>query len=183
MRVVGTLANAFNAYYGEEEAPDVDEDNYKLLIEGLVDDKRPWTLDRLYAATRGDADHPACLRRGLERDGKMDCITAARISPADRRRHAGKVCAFRLRRGLFQLHRYGDGATSADAVDLQVRRKNPAAEIWLSHALAHSDQARLQKSQACHRARCPQQLHRRLLGGSGLQLVQRSLRLEWAPEA
>ena len=33
----------------EEEAPDIDEDNYKLLIEGLVDDKRPWTLDRLYA--------------------------------------------------------------------------------------------------------------------------------------
>src|SRR5262245_23020228 len=39
----------FNAYYREEEAPDIDEDNYKLLIEGLVDDKRPWTLDRLYA--------------------------------------------------------------------------------------------------------------------------------------
>src|SRR5437867_12557539 len=39
----------FNAYYREEEAPDIDEDNYKLLIDGLVDDKRPWTLDRLYA--------------------------------------------------------------------------------------------------------------------------------------
>ena len=39
----------FNAYYREEEAPDIDEDNYKLLIEGLVDDKRPWTLDGLYA--------------------------------------------------------------------------------------------------------------------------------------
>jgi DMSO/TMAO reductase YedYZ molybdopterin-dependent catalytic subunit len=35
----------FNAYYREEEAPDIDEDNYKLLIDGLVDDKRPWTLD------------------------------------------------------------------------------------------------------------------------------------------
>src|SRR5213082_859104 len=39
----------FNAYYREEEAPDIDEDNYKLLIDGLVDDKRPWTLDQLYA--------------------------------------------------------------------------------------------------------------------------------------
>jgi DMSO/TMAO reductase YedYZ molybdopterin-dependent catalytic subunit len=39
----------FNAYYKEEDAPDVDEDNYKLLVEGLVDDKRPWTLERLYA--------------------------------------------------------------------------------------------------------------------------------------
>jgi DMSO/TMAO reductase YedYZ molybdopterin-dependent catalytic subunit len=39
----------FNAYYKEEDAPDVDEDNYKLRIEGLVDDKQPWTLERLYA--------------------------------------------------------------------------------------------------------------------------------------
>jgi DMSO/TMAO reductase YedYZ molybdopterin-dependent catalytic subunit len=38
----------FNAYYREEEAPDVDEDRYKLLIDGLVDDKTPWTLERLY---------------------------------------------------------------------------------------------------------------------------------------
>jgi DMSO/TMAO reductase YedYZ molybdopterin-dependent catalytic subunit len=39
----------FNAYYREENAPDIDQDEYKLLIDGLVDDKRPWTLDRLYA--------------------------------------------------------------------------------------------------------------------------------------
>src|SRR5438876_1089027 len=39
----------FNAYYPEEAAPDVDEDNYRLLIGGLVDDKRSWTLERLYA--------------------------------------------------------------------------------------------------------------------------------------
>ena len=39
----------FNAYYREENAPDIDEDGYKLLIDGLVGDKRPWTLDRLYA--------------------------------------------------------------------------------------------------------------------------------------
>ncbi|HXN43293.1 MAG TPA: molybdopterin-dependent oxidoreductase [Xanthobacteraceae bacterium] len=39
----------FNAYYKEEDAPDIDEDNYKLLVEGLVDDKRSWTLERLYA--------------------------------------------------------------------------------------------------------------------------------------
>src|SRR6202165_2402286 len=38
----------FNAYYKEEDAPDIDEDDYKLLVEGLVDDKRPWTLERLY---------------------------------------------------------------------------------------------------------------------------------------
>jgi len=39
----------FNAYYSESEAPDVDEDNYKLALDGLIDNKQPWTLEQLYA--------------------------------------------------------------------------------------------------------------------------------------
>ncbi len=39
----------FNAYYDLDEAPTVDPANYKLEIAGLVQDKTPWTLARLYA--------------------------------------------------------------------------------------------------------------------------------------
>ena len=39
----------FNAYYGESEAPDVDEDTYRLALDGLVEKKQPWTLGQLYA--------------------------------------------------------------------------------------------------------------------------------------
>jgi DMSO/TMAO reductase YedYZ molybdopterin-dependent catalytic subunit len=39
----------FNAYYSEDEAPEVDGKDYKLEIAGLVDNKDPWTLERLYA--------------------------------------------------------------------------------------------------------------------------------------
>src|SRR5712675_1525845 len=39
----------FNAYYSESEAPDVDEDTYRLALDGLVDNKQPWTLEQLYA--------------------------------------------------------------------------------------------------------------------------------------
>lgn len=39
----------FNAYYDEDEAPVVDPKTYKFEITGFVDDKRPWTLDRLHA--------------------------------------------------------------------------------------------------------------------------------------
>jgi DMSO/TMAO reductase YedYZ molybdopterin-dependent catalytic subunit len=39
----------FNAYYDLDEAPTVDPANYKLEIAGLVQDKTPWTLERLYA--------------------------------------------------------------------------------------------------------------------------------------
>jgi DMSO/TMAO reductase YedYZ molybdopterin-dependent catalytic subunit len=38
----------FNAYYEEDEAPDVDGDTYKLEIDGLVENKQPWTLEELY---------------------------------------------------------------------------------------------------------------------------------------
>ena len=39
----------FNAYYSEEEAPDVDEETYRLRLDGLIANKQPWTLDQLYA--------------------------------------------------------------------------------------------------------------------------------------
>src|ERR1700690_2127899 len=39
----------FNAYYDEDEAPEVDGNAYKLDIAGLVDNKKPWTLAELKA--------------------------------------------------------------------------------------------------------------------------------------
>jgi DMSO/TMAO reductase YedYZ molybdopterin-dependent catalytic subunit len=38
----------FNAYYDVDEAPEVDGDTYKLEIDGLVENKQPWTLEELY---------------------------------------------------------------------------------------------------------------------------------------
>jgi len=39
----------FNAYYSEDEAPEVDPATYKLEIAGLADNKKPWTLAELNA--------------------------------------------------------------------------------------------------------------------------------------
>jgi DMSO/TMAO reductase YedYZ molybdopterin-dependent catalytic subunit len=39
----------FNGYYPEAEAPDIDEERYKLAVDGLVASKQPWTLEELYA--------------------------------------------------------------------------------------------------------------------------------------
>jgi len=39
----------FNGFYAEEDAPDVDEERYKLVVDGLVDSKAAWTLPELYA--------------------------------------------------------------------------------------------------------------------------------------
>ncbi|MBV8509002.1 MAG: molybdopterin-dependent oxidoreductase, partial [Xanthobacteraceae bacterium] len=38
----------FNAYYDEDEAPEVDGETYKLQIDGLVENRQPWTLEELY---------------------------------------------------------------------------------------------------------------------------------------
>src|SRR5580704_2246286 len=38
----------FNAYYAQDEAPEVDGETYQLEIGGLVDNKKPWTLAELY---------------------------------------------------------------------------------------------------------------------------------------
>jgi DMSO/TMAO reductase YedYZ molybdopterin-dependent catalytic subunit len=44
-------------------------------------DKRPWTVENRYPAAADVADHPACLRRGLEPDRQMERLPAANLSP------------------------------------------------------------------------------------------------------
>jgi DMSO/TMAO reductase YedYZ molybdopterin-dependent catalytic subunit len=39
----------FNAYYPEEQAPDVDEERYRLIVDGLIENKQPWSLEQLNA--------------------------------------------------------------------------------------------------------------------------------------
>ncbi len=38
----------FNAYYDLDDAPEVDGKDWKLEVRGLVDNKKPWTLNELY---------------------------------------------------------------------------------------------------------------------------------------
>jgi DMSO/TMAO reductase YedYZ molybdopterin-dependent catalytic subunit len=39
----------FNAYYPEDDAPEVDKDDYAFEVGGLVENTKTWTLDELYA--------------------------------------------------------------------------------------------------------------------------------------
>lgn len=39
----------FNAFYGVDEAPEIDAADYRLELAGLIRDRRPWTLPELYA--------------------------------------------------------------------------------------------------------------------------------------
>ena len=44
----------FNAYYGEDEIREVDEDNYRLEVTGLVADRKTWSLAELRAMPQVD---------------------------------------------------------------------------------------------------------------------------------
>lgn len=44
-----TVPFPFNAYYGEDEAPEIDADDYRLELGGLIRDRKPWSLPELYA--------------------------------------------------------------------------------------------------------------------------------------
>ena len=90
----------FNAYYREDEAPEVDGASYKLEVGGLVDNKKPWTLGRAQRAAAGVADHPPHLRRGLERDRLVAGRAAVCDFLAGRRRHPRQIRLVPLRRGL-----------------------------------------------------------------------------------
>lgn len=44
----------FNAFYGRDEVPEVDGDDYRLEVGGLVADKHAWSLPELYALPQAD---------------------------------------------------------------------------------------------------------------------------------
>lgn len=49
-----TLPFPFNAFYGEEDAPDINGDDYRLEVSGLALDKRDWTLPQLHRMAQID---------------------------------------------------------------------------------------------------------------------------------
>jgi DMSO/TMAO reductase YedYZ molybdopterin-dependent catalytic subunit len=87
----------FNAYYREDEAPDVDEDRYKLLVDGLIDNKQPWTLEQLYALPQETQITRLVCVEGWSAIGKWTGVRLSeflrRIGADTRARYVHFVCA------------------------------------------------------------------------------------------
>src|SRR5256885_11374594 len=66
----------FNAFYSEEEVTLVDGKDYKLELEGLIREKKPWTLPELYRSEEhtSELQSPCNLvcRLLLEKKKKFD---------------------------------------------------------------------------------------------------------------
>jgi hypothetical protein len=155
----------FNAYYSEDDAPDVDGDSYRLEVAGLVENKKSWTLPELYALPQERQ-----ITRHICVEGRQQALG---FPQACRRGSRREVRLFHLQGRLFQHHRHADGAAPANTDGIQVRQRGFAAQIRLPDENSHADQARLQESQARHRHGGDKRRPRRLLGRPWLQLVRR----------
>ena len=122
--------------------------DYRLVVDGLVDEQEALDPGRALRAAAGDADHaPRSASRAGARSASgpaRRCANSCAASAPTRARNMSVP----LRGGLFHLHRHADRAASADADDVQVRRRDAAAQIRLPDAHPHADQARLQEPQA-----------------------------------
>ena len=145
----------FNAYYDEDEAPEVDGNAYKLEIAGLVDNKKPWTLAELHALPEvSQITRHVCVE-GWSAIGSWQGAVLSdflKLIGADR-------------------------AASADADVVQVRPQDIAARLRLPNEDPHAHQARLQEPEIRGGDGSDQHRPRRLLGKPGLQLVQRAVAL------
>lgn len=118
-------------------------------------------------------DHAPDLHRGLVRRRSVERPEAQRLPCPYWRRYKMPLRLLPLRRRLLRQHRHAERAAPANHSGARLPGRTAYRAVRHSRAPAHSHQARLQEPEIHRRHRCHQRLRERLLGGSGLELVQR----------
>ena len=89
----------FNAYYPEDNAPEVDGDTYKLEVSGSVTEKAPWTLAKLRALPQESQITRHICIEGWSAIGQWSGVPfrifLERIGADTRARYVGFKCADR----------------------------------------------------------------------------------------
>ena len=87
----------FNAYYGEDEVPEVDADSYRLEVGGMVADKHAWTLPELRAMPQTDQVTRHICVEGWSAIGKWGGVKfsdfLARVGADTTAKYIGFKCA------------------------------------------------------------------------------------------
>ena len=87
----------FNAFYGEDEAPSVDAEGYRLEVTGLVADRKTWTLAELRALPQTDQVTRHICVEGWSAIGKWGGVPFAeflrRVGADLSARYVGFKCA------------------------------------------------------------------------------------------
>ena len=160
----------FNAYYDLDDAPEVDGKDWKLEVRGLVDNKKSWTLEELYKLPQVKQVTRHICVEGWSAIGSWTGTPLRdflKLIGADTR---AKYCWFQCadKEGYNSPLDMAHRAASADPDDVQVRRRDPAARLWLSDEDPGADQARLQESEIRDLDGSHQRLQGRLLGRPGI---------------
>lgn len=86
----------FNAYYGPEDIPEVDADDFRLEVSGLVADKHAWTLAELYQLPQTSQVTRLICVEGWSAIGKWGGVTFStflkRIGADLSAKYVGFVC-------------------------------------------------------------------------------------------
>ena len=114
----------FNAFYSEAEAPRVDPATYKLELSGLIRDKAPWTLDKLYALPQTSQVTRHICVEGWSAIGKWGGVTFKTFLERIGADTDGEIRRLQVRGRLLHQHRHADRAASADVADVQVCAMN-----------------------------------------------------------
>ena len=87
----------FNAFYGEDEVPEVDGKDYKLELAGLIREKKPWRLPELYALPQTSQITRHICVEGWSAIGKWSGVRfsefLARIGADTTAKYVGFTCA------------------------------------------------------------------------------------------
>ena len=165
----------FNAYYAEDEAPDIDGSQYKLEIGGLVDNKKPWTLDELNKLPEVSQITRLVCVEGWSAIGSWQGVRLSdflKLIGADTK---AKYVWFQCAEGYSNTIDMPSALHPQTQLTLKFDNKTLPQRLRLPDQDPHSHQARIQESEIRHRDVGAEQRRRRLLGEPGLQLVQRPL--------
>ncbi len=158
----------FNAYYSEDEAPDVDGDNYQLEIGGLVDNKKPWTLPELNKLPEvSQITRHVCVE-GWSAIGSWQGVRLSDFLKMIGADTTAKYVWFQCAEGYSNTIDMPTALHPQTQLTLKFDNKTLPTRLRLSDQDPHPDQARLQKSEIRHRHVGAEQRRRRLLGKPGL---------------
>ena len=165
----------FNAYYDEDEAPQVDGKSYKLEVAGLVENKKSWTLDELYALPQvSQITRHVCVE-GWSAIGSWQGTPLSEFLQRVGADTRAKYVWFKCAEGYTNTIDMPTALHPQTQMTFKYRQRDLAARLRLPDEDPHAHQARLQEPEIRGGDGSHQYRQGRLLGKPGLQLVQRAV--------
>ena len=112
----------FNAFYDIEDVKPVDGKTWKLELSGLIENKKPWSVQDIYALPEQELIIRHICVEGWDYIGQWSGPKSSRIFAKDRRGHDGKIYRVPLCRRLHRKHRHAERTASADDSRNQIRQ-------------------------------------------------------------